>query len=84
MCNVKYLLWYFERWAKQFFIQFSFLQIYLIWNLFNLFKIYLIIYLRWKSVESRVYNSYVFKNITYVRKVFVIFGGNMLDDVRSQ
>lgn len=68
MCNVKYLLWYFERWAKQFFIQFSFLQI----------------YLTWKSVESRVYNSYVFKNITYVRKVFVIFGGNMLDDVRSQ
>lgn len=68
MCNVKYLLWYFERWAKQFFIQFSFLQI----------------YLRWKSVESRVYNSYVFTNITYVRKVFVIFGGNMLDDVRSR
>lgn len=68
MRNVKYLLWYFERWEKQFFIQFLFLQI----------------YLRWKSVESRVYNSYVFKNITYVRKVFVIFGGNMLDDVRSR
>lgn len=50
---VKYLLWYFEKWAKQFFIQFSFLQI----------------YLRWKSVESRVYNSYVFKNITYMRSV---------------